>query len=121
MDPLISSDKMATSAARLMIHADADPGAANRQSMFRLERLRLPQAVRPRPGPRAPLQLHVDDLRGLRVLVIEDAGTLTALDLPAGTYKVTANRCQVTRGYTMTLQQGDSLDLYLRLPPSLAR
>ena len=121
MDPLISSDKMATSAARLMIHADADPGAANRQSMFRLGRLRPPRADGTAHSPRAPLHLHVDDLQGLRLFAIEDAGPLTALDLPAGTYKVTANRCQMTRGYTMTLQQGDSLDLYLRLPPSLAR
>ena len=115
MDARISTYSVAPAAARLKIHAGADPGTANTRSMFRLERLRLPQALRPRPGPRAPLQLHVDDLRGLRVLVIEDAGTLTALDLPAGTYKVTANRCQVTRGYTMTLRQGDTVDLYLRL------
>jgi len=59
------------------------------------------------------LRLHVDDLQGKRVATVADAGPQLVLDLPAGTYQVTAIMGEVCRGYTLTLQPGDAFNLQL--------
>jgi hypothetical protein len=59
------------------------------------------------------LHLHVDDLNGQRVATIADAGPELVLDLPAGTYQVTAILGDICRGYTLTLQPGASFNLQL--------
>lgn len=59
------------------------------------------------------LRLHVDDLQGQRVATVADAGPQLVLDLPAGTYQVTAIMGDICRGYTLTLQPGASFNLQL--------
>lgn len=59
------------------------------------------------------LRLHVDDLQGKRVATVADAGPQLVLDLPAGTYQVTAILGEVCRGYTLTLRPGDAFNLQL--------
>jgi hypothetical protein len=49
------------------------------------------------------------------VLALDDAGPLVEVALCPGTYHVSAQRGRLRRGYTVTLQQGASFDLYLRL------
>jgi len=66
-----------------------------------------------RPDSRSALALRVDDLQGRRLGDIGDAGRLTELFLPSGTYVVTATAGEVRRSYTLTLLPGLSFDLYL--------
>lgn len=71
-----------------------------------------------RPGMAAhqakpTLRLHVDDLNGQRVATVADAGPELVLDLPAGTYQVTAIAGDTCRGYTLTLLPGASFNLQL--------
>lgn len=70
----------------------------------------------PASGPASAkpvLRLHVDDLQGQRVATVADAGPQLVLDLPAGTYQVTAIMGDICRGYTLTLQPGASFNLQL--------
>ena len=66
---------------------------------------------------RAELSVQIDDLQGNPVLAIAAAGPLVEVPLPGGTYHVTARRGKLLRAYTMTIQQGASFDLHLRLKP----
>lgn len=65
------------------------------------------------PAKAKPTLLHVDDLQGQRVATVADAGPQLVLDLPAGTYQVTAIMGDVCRGYTLTLQPGEAFNLQL--------
>lgn len=101
----------AGSAARLLIHADDRPGGSFFESA--LHRLRARYA-----GGRqrdARLELRVHDLQGHRLRAFPDAGPLTDVPLPAGTYRVTAILGNLRRSYTMTLEEGASFDLHLPL------
>jgi len=66
----------------------------------------------------APLHLQIDDLRGKQMLASNDVGALVDVSLPAGTYQVTAQFGNTRRGYTLTLTQGTTFDLYLRHAPA---
>ena len=105
------------SAAHLLIHAETDVGERDRHFESPMRRLRALYADGPWHDERAPLGLQVDDLQGHRVLDIDDAGPLTDIPLPAGTYHVNVHLGKVRRSYTMTLEQGASFDLHLRLTP----
>jgi hypothetical protein len=72
---------------------------------------RLPRSAQPQSKP--TLRLQVDDLHGQRVATVDDAGPQLVLDLPAGTYQVTAIMGEICRGYTLTLQPGDAFNLQL--------
>jgi hypothetical protein len=100
-----------------LIHAQADGSERERHFGSPLRRLRALYADGPWHDERAPLELQVDDLQGHRVLEIEDAGPLTDIPLPAGTYQVSVHLGRVRRSYTMTLEEGASFDLHLRLTP----
>jgi len=103
--------------ARLLIHAAGDVRAEQRTFDSLMQRLRLRDTGGPRSG-RLPLGLKIHDLHGLRVLALDDAGPLVDVALPPGTYHVTAQQGAVRRAYTITLEQGASFDLYLRLAPT---
>jgi len=107
----------AVSAARLLVHAEDDVGARGKRFESPLRRLRALYADGPWRDERAPLCLHIDDLLGRRVLAIDDAGPLSDVPLPAGTYNVTVRLGKVRRSYTIVLEQGASFDLHLRLAP----
>ena len=106
----------APAAAHLLIHAEIinahNQGSSVLQSA--LHGLRARCVGGRRPADSAPLQLQVDDLQGLRLSAIADAGSLTDLPLPAGTYQVTALLGTYRRSYTMTLEPGTSFHLHLR-------
>ncbi len=98
--------------AHLVIHASAAPAGRNYWTapLAWLDWLRgLAMAA----TPACPLHLYIDDLQGQRVFSAEDAGPQLALDLPAGTYQVTALLGPLCRGYTLTLTEGAPNDLYL--------
>ncbi|WP_295685918.1 hypothetical protein [uncultured Nevskia sp.] len=62
----------------------------------------------------APLSLRIEDQDGISVLAVDDAAALIELPLPAGIYRITAQRGNWRRGYTMNLPQGGLFDLDLR-------
>jgi hypothetical protein len=107
----------AVSAARLVVHAEDEGRAQGKRFELPLRRLRALYADGPWHDEQAPLCLQIDDLQGRRVLAIDDAGPLSDVPLPAGTYQVTVSLGKVRRSYTMVLEQGASFDLYLRLAP----
>jgi hypothetical protein len=100
-------------AARLLIHATDGAGHWSLESLLR--RLRAHWRAVP-ADERAARRLEIHDLRGRRMLALDDAGPLVEVALPPGTYHVTARRGPVQRGYTVALEQGVSFDLHLRLP-----
>jgi hypothetical protein len=100
--------------ARLLIHAGTVPGVGNR----RFDRLLLQwcawaaKAWRQRPS--TPKGVYVDDLQGRQFFASEDAGSLIEVPLPAGTYHVSVRLGDVRRRYTVKLEHGSIVDLYLR-------
>ncbi len=62
-----------------------------------------------------PVRLVVADMRGNRLLSLEDALPLIDVPLPPGTYQVNACRGNVRRAYTFTLERNTCFDLYLSL------
>lgn len=102
---------------RLLIHAEFDRGASPIPFASTLKRLRALCSNDPRHDEQVPVSVEIDDLQGNRVVAIDAAGRLIRMRLPAGTYQVTAHRGKVRRRYTMTLEEGASFDLHLRLAP----
>jgi len=102
-------------AARLVIHAEGKSTAGGRRLAILMRRLRALCSIGLRET-REPLRLDIDDLQGCRLLALEEAGPRVEVALPAGTYRIFAQRGDVRRSYTMTLAQGASSDLYLRFP-----
>jgi hypothetical protein len=101
--------------ARLLIHAGgADPGPRTHETESPLRRLRALYSAGPQHDTRATLRLQIDDLQGRRMLSLEDADPLVDIELPPGTYHVSAQLGDLRRGYTMTLGHGAPFDLYLR-------
>lgn len=107
----------AAAAARLLIHTEGPASAAAKEPWSALQWLLAWAPASLRQDPRAPLRLQIDDLQNHPFLALDDAGPLVDVVLPAGTYHVAVQRGDVRRGYTMTLAQGASVDLYLRLAP----
>lgn len=104
----------ALAAARLLIHAENDFSQVGQRIEAALRRLCTRHASGGRHELRPALTLQVDDLQGRRLRSIDDAGPLTDVPLPAGTYQVTALRGHFRRSYTMTLEPGASVELHLR-------
>lgn len=100
--------------AHLLIHADAPTDRQRRASESPLQRLLALYSEGPE-HERASLHIEIHDLRGHRILSVDDASPLIDVSLPAGTYHVTTRLGQVKRGYTMSLQAGGAFDLHLRL------
>ena len=64
----------------------------------------------------APTSVQVDDLQGHNFLHIDSCPPLIDFRLPPGTYHVTACRQSALRRYTVTLIQGFTAKLPLRMP-----
>lgn len=109
---LASSDVCA--ASRLLIHAAGDDGSDGWSIDSIIQRMRAHVLGGPR-SKRALQALEIQDLQGHRVLALDDAGALLDVALPPGTYHVTTDLAGTRRRYTVALEQGASVDLYLRL------
>jgi hypothetical protein len=101
--------------ARLRIHAHADTRV--RGGVLGWVWRRILALVSRAAGPhRLPVtRLEVDDLQGRQFFAATDASSLIDVPLPPGTYQVTARLGPVHRCYTVRLEQGARVDLYLRL------
>ena len=103
--------------ARLLIHATDERRLSATDFSEKVRRL-LPWRSHGRlPGARAGLHLNITDARGFQVFALDDAGPLVDVPLPAGTYHVIARMGSVRRSYTMALDQGASVNLYLAFAP----
>ncbi len=105
------------STAHLLIHTEFDLGMSRIPFASTLRRLRSSYSDGVRYEDHASISLQIDDIWGHRVFATDAAGRLMRVLLPAGTYQVTAHRGGVRRRYTMTLEEGVSFDLHLRLGP----
>lgn len=105
----------ALAAARLLIHSASGVEAVGWSVESLLQRVRGHAWDGSRP-PQALLGLEIRDLRGTMVLALKDAGVLTDLVLPPGTYHVCAQLGSARRAYTVTLERGASFDLHVQLP-----
>jgi hypothetical protein len=101
------------SAAHLLIHADGK--LVNGYRLTTTLRRLCAAHLCDYKFKREPLRLQIVDLQGKLMLAIDDASALVDVSLPAGTYQVIAHFGKVQRDYTLTLTQGASFDLYLRL------
>ena len=116
MDTSADAHAETLSVAHLLIHAEDGVDSSGRRIEAALRRLRSLYVTKSVHEDRVQLRVQINDLQGQRVFDIEAvAGPLIDVPLPAGTYHVTAHLGKVRRGYTMTLKQGSSFDLYLRL------
>ncbi len=102
--------------AKLSIHSES---ADLTVAVSSLERLRALYVRSHPPHGRTPLNLRVEDLRGIEWFSMKDVGLQVDVLLPAGTYSVTAMRGHLRRSYTMTLQPGVTFEL--RLPKAMTR
>ncbi len=100
--------------AHLLIHSGSETGGRGHHGDTPLQRLLALYSDGPM-HERASLNLEIQDLGGQMRLAIRDADPLVDVTLSPGTYHVTAAIGEVRRGYTMTLKQNESFDLYLRL------
>ena len=71
----------------------------------------------PVPTRQAPTSVHIDDLQGHNFLHIDSCPPVIDFRLPPGVYHVTACRQSALRRYTVTLIQGFTARLPLRMPP----
>lgn len=103
---------------QLRIHTD--PHAADNEPGYKaaLHRLRARLWQNRVRDHRLPLKVRIDDLQGCRYADIEALAPLINVDLPAGTYHVTAERGAALRRYTIKLESGAGFDLYLQLTPA---
>jgi|GEM_PF-2424539 len=70
----------------------------------------------PSPTRQAPTSVQIDDLQGHNFLRIDSCPPVIDFRLPPGTYHVTACRQSALRRYTVTLIQGFTAKLPLRMP-----
>jgi hypothetical protein len=103
---------------RLRIHTDTHEADHEPGYKAALHRLRARVWHDRSREDRLPLTIRIDDLQGRRYAEIEELAPLINVDLPAGTYHVTAERGAALRRYTIKLESGGGFDLYLRLTPS---
>ena len=113
--PIMQAHPTTAGAAHLLIHSNDRMGASKSSHESALHRLRAFCAIGSRQQKPTALRLQILDLQGQQVFAMEDAGLLTKILLPAGTYHVIACRGRVLRCYTMTLDNGASFDLHLHL------
>jgi hypothetical protein len=106
-------------AARLLIHAASKIGSAGFHFKSALKRLRARYSVDTQSASSTALRIQVDDLQGVRQCAIDDAGALTEVPLPAGTYHVSVSLGSLHRSYTMTLEPNACVDLYVQLAQDL--
>lgn len=106
----------ARAGAQLLIHAAGDTPARDGVLERLLMLLRgLMSDGRQRQAPPGT-SLRIADLQGRPCFAADNTLTLVAVHLPAGTYHVSARLGAVERRYTLTLERGATVDLYLRLP-----
>ncbi len=96
-------------AARLLIRAQV-PGKRGAPVW---QRLRALVSGADGHGRSEALRLHIDDLHGRCLLMLDDAGPMVDVPLPAGTYHVFAGVAAQERCYTMTLEPGRPFELVL--------
>jgi hypothetical protein len=101
--------------ARLRVHAHGDTRVRGGALGWVLQW--IPALVSGPAGPhRRPItRVEIDDLQGRQFFAAKDPRALIDVPLPAGTYQVTARLGPVHRCYTVRLEQGARVDLYLRL------
>lgn len=102
--------------AHLLIHAGTvvAPGAGNPLFEGLLQRWRAWATKAWRQCPSAPKGVYVDDLQGRQFFASDDANALIDVPLPAGTYHVSVRLGEVRRRYTVKLEHGSTVELYLR-------
>ena len=110
MHTLASTDVVA--AAHLLIHAACDDGRDGWRVDSLVQRMRARVLDGRSDPPMLALQIH--DLQGRRVLALDDACPLMDVTLSPGTYHVTTDLAGTRRRYTVALEAGASVDLYLR-------
>jgi hypothetical protein len=113
MDNEAATGSGACAPSRLLIHAAGDDGCDGWTVAAVIQRMRLQVLDGPRGG-RPPLALEIHDLLGHRMLTLSDARRLVDIVLSPGTYHVTTDLAGTRRRYTVALEQGVSVDLYLR-------
>ena len=113
--PIFSENAgMSPSAAHLLIHAANDVRAQGKNIIARLFlRLRTYCRSGSLPADGKPLRIAIRNVEGLQIFALDDAGTTVDVALPAGTYQMMAFFGRHYRNYTMALQQGQCLSLYL--------
>jgi hypothetical protein len=109
-----------TSPARLVISLRSGPQertAGWRAIALAMSGLRGLVSGHPLPTRQAPTSVHIDDLQGHNFLHIDSCPPVIDFRLPPGIYHVTACRQSALRRYTVTLIQGFTARLPLRMPP----
>jgi hypothetical protein len=101
------TDATAPWRARLRIHVSGDPA---RPRPFERAQAWLRSLLRLSQGP---TRVCIDDLQGHCFLTADAAPALLEVPLPAGTYHVTVRQGRTQRRYTVTLQQGATVNLVL--------
>lgn len=99
--------------ARLLIHAVHGEAPGRGHSVAPLRAWRALVASLWGQSPCAHADVQVDDLRGRQLYAAEDAQSLLEVPLPAGTYHVNVRRGDARRRYTVTLEHGATVNLYL--------
>ena len=108
-----------TSPARLVISLRSRPPARPagwRGIALAVASLRSLASGNPLPTRQAPTSVQIDDLQGHNFLRIDSCPPVIDFRLPPGTYHVTACRQSALRRYTVTLIQGFTARLPLRMP-----
>jgi hypothetical protein len=106
--------------ARLVISLRSGPQkrtAGWRAIALAVARLRSLLSGHPAPTRQVPTSVQIDDLQGHNFLHIDSCPPVIDFRLPPGTYHVTACRQSALRRYTVTLMQGVTARLPLRMPP----
>jgi len=99
--------------ARLLIHAAHGEAPGRGRFVAPLRAWRALVASLWGQAPAAHADVHVDDLRGRQFYAAEDARPLLEVPLPAGTYHVNVRLGDARRRYTVTLEHGATVNLYL--------
>jgi hypothetical protein len=101
------------SMARLLIHAEHAEAPSRGHFVALLRPWRAWVASLLGQAPSAHADVHVDDLGGQQFYAAEDAQSLLEVPLPAGTYHVNIRLGDAKRRYTVTLEHGSTVNLYL--------
>ena len=111
-DPSAEAARTMNASSRLIIYNDRAAAVSTRPGVLaRFFRMLLAG----RKLAHAPVRVTVCESGRACVFEVDDAGPLLDIELPAGTYQVTAEIDGVLRTYTLTLQRGTSSSLHLRM------